>query len=564
MYKDRPDLEALIGSVAYLIRGAISRPDYETSLSGGQSLDICPLSELVDMYHAHKASKRHDKVFALLGMSSDNLTEAGLLPNYGLPWEELLKKLIQFLLYKNVRVKTWGDKEMAVIQSKGCVLGQVTLRRNRASHNKQHVQINFVNTAGRLGNIRWWNAVWFLEKSARSIQDNDLICLLRGSSKPTIIRPYKDHFAIIMIAVTPGEVEDRDNGDIGWEGFLKSVRSFDRDFFLVWDWENPTGESQYKGDHELGTETNSQMSGYLGRNAESETESILDESTRTWNVGLILGDAGEFAEATGRLRVAIKGYEMALKEEHQHPVEMQHGLTPLTWAAANGFDALVDYLLTKDGIDMDLEDSQHGRTPLSWAAGTGHTKIVERLLRTQKVDINAKDTFEQRTPLAWAAGNGHTAVVKLLLELENVEVDTKDARFGRTPLSWAAGEGHTPVVKLLLQKGQLVDVDERDNVRGRTPLAWAAVHGYEEIAKLLIETGRVDVDVKDDDYERTPLSWAAGNGHVAIVRLLLETGKVNIKAKANATVFEFTPLEFAKHRKHEAVVELLQQRVKTF
>ena len=77
------------------------------------------------MYHTHKATKRHDKVYALLGMSSDDLSKAGLLPNYGLPWKELLQRLAKFLLYEKVSVETWGDKEMAVIKSKGCVLGKV-------------------------------------------------------------------------------------------------------------------------------------------------------------------------------------------------------------------------------------------------------------------------------------------------------------------------------------------------------------------------------------------------------------------------------------------------------
>src|SRR4051795_4819938 len=76
------DLQSLIHLVTYLIRGAIFRPNYVIGRSGRVSQDICPLGELVDMYHTHKATKRHDKVYALLGMSSDDLSEANLLPNY--------------------------------------------------------------------------------------------------------------------------------------------------------------------------------------------------------------------------------------------------------------------------------------------------------------------------------------------------------------------------------------------------------------------------------------------------------------------------------------------------
>ena len=70
--------------VAFLVRGAIFRSREITQGSGKLSLDICSLSELVDMYHAHKAERLHDKVYPLLGMCSDDLKEAGLEPNYGL------------------------------------------------------------------------------------------------------------------------------------------------------------------------------------------------------------------------------------------------------------------------------------------------------------------------------------------------------------------------------------------------------------------------------------------------------------------------------------------------
>jgi hypothetical protein len=81
-YDALPDLRNPICSVTYLIRGSIFWPKYATSPSGGVSLGIHPLGELIDMYHTHKATERRDKVFALLGMSSDDPSAARLLPNY--------------------------------------------------------------------------------------------------------------------------------------------------------------------------------------------------------------------------------------------------------------------------------------------------------------------------------------------------------------------------------------------------------------------------------------------------------------------------------------------------
>jgi hypothetical protein len=82
-YKARPDLQSLIRLVTYLMKGAIFRPKYASSRSGRSSLDICPLGELIDRYYTHEATKRHDKVYALLGISSDDLSKANLQPNYG-------------------------------------------------------------------------------------------------------------------------------------------------------------------------------------------------------------------------------------------------------------------------------------------------------------------------------------------------------------------------------------------------------------------------------------------------------------------------------------------------
>ena len=79
------------------------------------------MGELIDMYHTREATERHDKVYALFGMSSDNPSAAGLSLNYKVPWEKLLQQVIKFLLCKEVYVETWDKKEIAMIKSKGCV-----------------------------------------------------------------------------------------------------------------------------------------------------------------------------------------------------------------------------------------------------------------------------------------------------------------------------------------------------------------------------------------------------------------------------------------------------------
>ena len=530
-FETRAELQSLIRSVTYLIRGAIFR-------TGGLPQAICTLGELIDMYHNHEATLLHDRVYALLGMSgmkSDDLSNAKLLPNYGDRWEELLQRLAKLLLSDKISVEACSDKGIASIKSKGCILGRISSVQNTTSlDGRQGVNIIFKNIPGQLDYKKEWSAHWTLQPSAEPIQDGDLICLLQGASKPTIIRLRKDYFLIVMIAASPLATER-------WEsGYIKWPKLFARDFLLLWDW---------VGEYEALVRTNGWESDHLKK----ELGGDLDNATRTWNVAMILDDVEEFEKADEMLREAIKGYEIAFKQEHLHTRKGQCGRAPLSWAAGNGYNTVVDQLLTKDSMDSNLKDSQSGRTPLSWAARNGHEAVVKLLLATGQVEIDSKDR-EGRTPLSWAAENGHEAVFKLLLATGQAEVDSKDW-WARTPLSWAARNGHEAVVKLLLAIGQ-AEVDSKD-YWSRTPLSWTAEKGHEAVVKLLLATGQVEVDSKDREGW-TPLSWAAQNGHEAVVKLLLGTGQAEVDSKDGKGR---TPLSLATRNEHKAVVKLLNKYI---
>jgi ankyrin repeat protein len=534
--------------VTFLIREAIFRPRHLLRKHGRLSLDICSLGELVDMYHAYEATKCHDKVYALLGMSSDDIRVAGLKPNYNNRWSTLLWSLIRFLLNNQASVKTWDDRQMAVIKSKGCILGKVSAVETIIDlGGRQRVEAIFKNLSNQLGCIRDGSARWTLQNSAKSIQNGDFICLLQGASKPTIIRLCKDHFTIIMIAAVPPKSIRTGDGDIDWPRLSQSV-PFTRDFLLIWDWEVSSENSQDLGKYDTFIQTTNDRLGYL----EALLEGQLDNATRTWNIALIMGDLGEYEKAEERLREGIEGYEIVFGEEHPHTIESQYGLTPLSWAAGNGYSAIVKLLLMKNDVDADLKDSQYGRTPLSWAARSGHEAVVKQLLTTGKaVDVDSKDGGGQ-TPLSWAAQNGHEAVVKLLLATGKVvDVDSKDEG-GQTPLSWAAQNGHEAVVKLLLATGKAT-IDSEDG-GGQTPLWWAAQNGHEAVVKLLLATGKVDVNSKDKWHSRTPMLWAAQNGHEAVVKLFLTTSKATIDSKDRDGQ---TPLSWAAKNGHGAIVKLL-------
>ncbi|KAK0703024.1 hypothetical protein B0T26DRAFT_744167 [Lasiosphaeria miniovina] len=72
-------------------------------------------------------------------------------------------------------------------------------------------------------------------------------------------------------------------------------------------------------------------------------------------------------------------------------------------------DAVYGLLQHWNSID---EKDSYGQTPLSWAAENGHEAVVQQLLAKGAI-VETKDDYGQ-TPLLWAAENGYEAVVQLL------------------------------------------------------------------------------------------------------------------------------------------------------
>jgi hypothetical protein len=424
------DLTYSMNPVSLLIRGAIFRPRRVLRKQGRVSLGMCSLGELVDMYHTHEATKPHDTIYALLGMCSDDISGAGLQPNYSIQWKILMQNLVKFILGDQASVATSNDK-VAFIKIKGSVLGKVSSVESSTNiGGGRNVEFIFENTSKESGCLGNGRARWTLRTSAKSIQNGDLLCLFQGAPKPTIIRLHKDHFDIIILTVIPLKHTRTENRNNDWPGLSQSA-SFTRDFLLVWNWEHSSRDER-KCDAWMWT------SNCRSGHSEKGLERQLENATRTWNVALILGDLGEYEKARERLREAIQGYEIALGYEPRHIPEIQIGLTPLLWAAGNGKDTAINLLLTKYNVDIDLKDCEDDRTALSWAAKNGHEAIFLLLLDTGKVDVDSKDKYS-RTPLSWAAENGYETMVKLLLTTGKVEVDSKD-NCGRSPLSLAAGE----------------------------------------------------------------------------------------------------------------------------
>ncbi|KAF5872025.1 putative het domain protein [Botrytis fragariae] len=418
--KDYSDLQSLIRPTIHLIRGSIFRPKYNSSSLGDLSL-----GELIDMYHNHKATVRHDKVYALLGMCSDHLSSTGLLPDYTIPWETLFRRLINFILHENMSIEAWDDREAAVIKSSGYVLGHVSSIRNGINrHPGQYVEVTFNNRPISFQYYKNYGAHWILQASAQSIRKNDIVCLLEGASNPTIIRAFEDHFGIIMIAVN---LRQQTHQRSSFQLSMSSTPDYSHEFLLVWQWGLIPGE--HSSSLQLPQmEINSVVPDYL------KTNTI--KAMRSFEVALILKDTGDLLMAEAKLKKDIGKCEELLGIDDIHILSLQEALASV-YLSSNRWKMAENLLLEVIRNRQDLQGKCHQDT-LNSKMELAKAYIDEEVLsrpsraellrgfRTELLEaIKSNSRIEERI-MVQAAEYLDERVFKLLLGLQRDNVSVTE------------------------------------------------------------------------------------------------------------------------------------------
>ena len=404
---EQPQILSSIRPVNYLIQGAIFRPRGRgQTLTGTNSL-----RELIDMYHTHEATLRSDKVYALLGMSSDGITKAGLSPNYNISWKELFEALIRFLLGENVVVEASPDAETAVINSKVYVLGSIDSIKNGVSRpGGRSVEV----AGGRLRGKLETSSTWVLPASAKPIMVGDVICLHGKASRPTIMRSCNNQWLIIRISIPHPKTVSSGSEEIRWPDYLHSVKLLgSRKLQCVWDWGHLSGNSQVQEAHDQSLDS-------------------LGKKIRSWNHVLFLRDAERYKEATDMFESTLSAYEA-------------------TFDSGSWRGAAAQKFLQLEHSDLKVLNESHSGPSLLRAAERGNLASVDLLIRSLKADVNVCNRHG-KTPLILAASRGHLTVVEWLLR-KKVNINTKASESGgRTALQAAAEGGHLVIVERLLQK----------------------------------------------------------------------------------------------------------------
>lgn len=156
-----------------------------------------------------------------------------------------------------------------------------------------------------------WASRWTLQASVTPIQEGDLICLLRGASKPTIIRLCTDYFTVIAITATPTEDIRLESTFVKWSELIPSITTFPHDFIFVWNWEECPGKLKDGGE-----DYGSLMKSRGLKSSETEIEDESKKTMRLWNVALVLEDSENYKEVAERLQLVVKDRERTFGEEH--------------------------------------------------------------------------------------------------------------------------------------------------------------------------------------------------------------------------------------------------------
>ncbi|KAK4167407.1 hypothetical protein QBC43DRAFT_311793 [Cladorrhinum sp. PSN259] len=566
-------VNGLIRSTNRLIQGAGLRPLYEKSDAAfpRHYLNIDPLYRLVDMYRRREATDRRDKIYALLGMSSDDSGASNLLPDYTVSWKTAIHRFTKRILnFDRVNVDAWDDSDMVLLRGRGCVLA--TIEKTKYDDSPE---------------IQWSTNAAVIDKEYRQVISNsilsycpdkqagDVIYLLEGTPTIILVRIHMDYLSVRHLVYTVSQKIELVSPSIKWIGVIP----------LVWDWGSASDGSQpeYLIDH------------HLPRCIQAEIEGDFNKAVRMLNTLLIRATPIE-AMDRGFSRHTIVDWEERnvsrptmeddvldcrmnnfTRVSTEAEMELLETYDRLSAAVGNG-DIADGVAITKLFVEVSgrhadwpicqsilwlaastrrinlvariLESGEvSGLRELRLAVATDHCDVVEALLGTGLIDPLAKDDqgqtiamYAMARRLDWDPAfkeedmfdeNGIYPNVRQVrmwkykrprnrVDAQNMGLEAKQRRVTRIfelflRLNPAVGgvvlcagmeAGILGAQHLtFLKQKYRLDLKTRDE-RGRTLLMLAAVKGDEELARYLIENGHAQNHDGQDIEGQTPLMLA--------------------------------------------------------
>ncbi|KAJ2912407.1 hypothetical protein MD484_g8002, partial [Candolleomyces efflorescens] len=267
------------------------------------------------------------------------------------------------------------------------------------------------------------------------------------------------------------------------------------------------------------------------------TEALLRSPSDLHNVGVNMEDKNGW---TPLAHAAWNNHKHICHMLITHP-EIQPcagKASPLVRAAFRGYSEIVQMLL-RSTHRLDINVTEEGWTTLSAASHSGSLALVQDLLARDDIDVN----LGKPSPLIVAVGKGHTLMVKTLLAHPCINVNIRDSsRHGQpgacepTALFYACRRGPPEIVQALLQHPDIsvnatLRLDRGNPTLSPTTQVDSATNHTPFLESLAEAWGRVCPPISPPETFSTPLHVAASaNNRHEIVLLLLEVEDLNLNS----------------------------------
>ncbi|KAK4228071.1 heterokaryon incompatibility protein-domain-containing protein [Podospora fimiseda] len=239
--------ESRIRSSLRLMKGASLRPRAVATTSSQPeafSLNIMPLYDLINLYRDRSATDPRDKVYALLGMSSE--TPAGIFPDYNSTWEHTFYRIVRCFVGGGASITTWSKEEIAIIRTKFLVIGEIIhVGATEILPSKLNVQLKLSAWEPELKTHPMLDlpselVEWSIQAPTTPLLKGDIVCFLEDTNRVTIIRQHEsyDYCLVISINTLPTKANTefpvdtrqwRDVANPRWRPPLVELP-------LIWDW----------------------------------------------------------------------------------------------------------------------------------------------------------------------------------------------------------------------------------------------------------------------------------------------------------------------------------------
>jgi ankyrin repeat protein len=219
-------------------------------------------------------------------------------------------------------------------------------------------------------------------------------------------------------------------------------------------------------------------------------KTALDLALARADSGIHMKIAEQLTLAGGRSEDALFSYFAPAVRSSNYNIRMDDGLALIHYAAREGQEGLIVFLLEKNA-DINIKN-RSGATALHEAVRSGNVFIMERLINAG-ADINAQDAKGNTAMHIAAPAQFQESVLSLLLS-RGANPNLRDEH-GESPLHIAITLNRDPeIIRTLLRGGgfekaggsERADVSIR-NIEGKTPLYLAVQHDRIPYIPLLLE-----------------------------------------------------------------------------